>query len=536
MGWAGFSIQSAFARVSQLTRHMRTPLVFISHTTRDPRDRDLAHQIADSIRNRGGAVWIAPESIPKGAKWNAEIKSGVYGCSHFLVIITAASVQAKAVLEEITLAEARYAADPSVQILTLQIADVGPYAGREFLAGFQRIPYCSDPRKQLDEIAQAIGLGPYAVAPFKSLIREKTEGFVGRDYVFVEIEDFIEKQSCGYIIIEGDPGVGKTSILAEYFRRTGSIAFFNVASEGINQTSQFLESLSSQINARYKLSALSVPPDAKEHGPFLRRLLDDSSSLLKADKLVILVDALDEVDTSGLPGTANVLYLPTYVPERVYFVASVRSRAPDVRLTVQAPIRPIDLMSYSSESSRDAAEYIRRYAGRPAVRDWIGAQGLALEDLVAGLVSRSENNFMYLRYVLSDIERGLYGDRRLEKLPTGLESYYEDHWERMGMTTRTPPLQVKLKLIYILCEVRRPISRHLLEYFSDEDELTVQLVINEWGPFLHCYQVHNELRYAIYHASFRDFLHRKKIIDLREIRIRIAKKLRRELYGDDPRT
>src|SRR5262249_965848 len=40
--------------------------VFISHTTRDQRDRALAHYIAAGLEARGARVWIAPESIPPG--------------------------------------------------------------------------------------------------------------------------------------------------------------------------------------------------------------------------------------------------------------------------------------------------------------------------------------------------------------------------------------------------------------------------------------------------------------------------------------
>ena len=53
---------------------------------------------------------------------------------------------------------------------------------------------------------------------FQSLIEEKTAGFVGREFVFQAIEEFLTSQPSGYFIIEGEPGIGKSAILAKYVR------------------------------------------------------------------------------------------------------------------------------------------------------------------------------------------------------------------------------------------------------------------------------------------------------------------------------
>jgi hypothetical protein len=44
---------------------------------------------------------------------------------------------------------------------------------------------------------------------------------VGREEVFLAIENFLTdgNQNCGYFIIEAKPGIGKSTILAEYVRR-----------------------------------------------------------------------------------------------------------------------------------------------------------------------------------------------------------------------------------------------------------------------------------------------------------------------------
>ncbi|WRH66405.1 MAG: Swt1 family HEPN domain-containing protein [Planktothrix sp. GU0601_MAG3] len=64
------------------------------------------------------------------------------------------------------------------------------------------------------------------------LIQEKTEGFVGREFVFDAIQTFLDHQPNGYFIIEGDPGIGKSAILAKYVEETGCVAHFNVRFSG----------------------------------------------------------------------------------------------------------------------------------------------------------------------------------------------------------------------------------------------------------------------------------------------------------------
>jgi nucleoside phosphorylase len=49
---------------------------------------------------------------------------------------------------------------------------------------------------------------------FQALIQDKTKDFVGRQYVFDRIESFIEENPHGYFTIIGDPGMGKSAILA----------------------------------------------------------------------------------------------------------------------------------------------------------------------------------------------------------------------------------------------------------------------------------------------------------------------------------
>ena len=83
--------------------------IFISHTTQDERDHSLAHRLAKGLKVRGAEVWIAPGKISAGSKWKKGIISSVTKeCTHFRVILSAASTKADWVLREIALAKERF--------------------------------------------------------------------------------------------------------------------------------------------------------------------------------------------------------------------------------------------------------------------------------------------------------------------------------------------------------------------------------------------------------------------------------------------
>ena len=96
-----------------------------------------------------------------------------------------------------------------------------------------------------------------------------------------------------------------------------------------------------------------------------------------------------------------------------------------------------------------------------------------------------------------------------------------------------PLWREKIKVAYILAEVRYPASRRLISECCGVDEDIVQKVLHAWRQFLHC-QAGLEPVYTIYHTSFRDFLRRDDIIrsagiTLQEIHGRIRSYQRRML-------
>jgi hypothetical protein len=483
-------------------------VVFISHTTRDNRDFGLAHDIANGLRAGGAKVWIAPENIPAGDQWREDLVRAVMNkCTHFLVILSEAAVRAEWVIHEIDLARKRYQRDAEFRILSLPVGRLLTYRHQRFLGRFQSIAYHRDFHAQLEEVTKALALRPTVPDSVRALVEEKTQGFVGRAYIFDAIQGFFSENPKGYFVLEGDPGAGKSAIMAELVRRTGAIAHFNIRAQGINTPRHFLENVCAQLITRFGLSYASLPAEAARDGGFLSLLLHECAEQLRpGERLIVAVDALDEVEQPESP--ANILYLPAALPESVYFVLSQRRAV--FRLIVAPPQGGVDLRQYHDDALGDVRTYIAQEAqARPKLARWIGAQGMPREETVRRLAARSAGNFMYLQYVLPELEAGA----RLDRLPVGLDGYYQDHWSRMGMTAKPLP-RMKIRIIYVLSVARAPISRRLIARLADDaDEVEAQEVLDEWAPFLRQEAADGAKTYAIYHASFQEFLHRRDIVN-----------------------
>lgn len=359
---------------------------------------------------------------------------------------------------------------------------------------------------------------------FRWIIEDKTKGFVGREFVFEAIEEFFQQQRKGYFIIEADPGMGKSSILAEFVRRNDCIVYFNQRNEGITSTEQFLRSVCIQLIEGYGLShSKDIQPENTRNSNFLRRLLNEVSGKLKSgERLMIAVDALDEVDLSNQSPGANVLYLPEDLPDNVYFIVTKRPLPPD-QLPLRVNDKPLfDLMQYPARNQEDVEAYIRQRingvgAGHVVpLQEWIKSRGADEEEFVSTLVEKSEGNFMYLRYVLDDIEKGAYPDLEIRDLPSDLQDYYYKHWERMGMNAK--PL-FKIKIVYILSESPLPIPFEEIVAILDADgeeerglAVRVQAVLDEWMQFLREEEKYGQTFYSVYHNSFRLFLRNERTV------------------------
>lgn len=359
-------------------------------------------------------------------------------------------------------------------------------------------------KKQPQENKMA--LSPYP-EEFRALIEEKINLFCGRQFVFEAFEQFFNNHPNGYFTVVGDAGMGKSAIVAKYVSERQSICYFNILAERRNRPELFLESIRKQLINSYQL-------ENAEKSDLPTLLAKVSQKLAAGDRLVIVVDALDEVEQES--GPQNLLYLPETLPERVYFLLTRRPYTLEKkRLRVSVPVKELDLTAsqYVDLSRDDIKAYIRlsltgNTDDKEVLKKWIQDRNISEEVFVEQAAIKSENNFMYLRYVLPAISRGFYNDLTLKQLPDGLQDYYQTHWVRMGMDTA--PKEMRVIILFILVEIGTPIPCEMMAEIAQEDEFEVQKVLDEWCEYLKPQNLDEEICYSIYHSSFLDFLKAKR--------------------------
>ncbi len=340
-----------------------------------------------------------------------------------------------------------------------------------------------------------------ALIDFSPFIADKARGFVGRRFVFDAIDAFLGRAPSGYFVLRGEPGIGKSAIMAQLAQTRQYPHHFNIASEGIGSAKQFFLNASVQLIAQHRLDDVSLPDDAGADNTFFKRILAAASN--RSPRVVLLIDALDEATDPLASARANPLQLPASLPANVFILASTRrtSRQLTAELT-----EVFELDAASAPNLQDIEEYIEAFAARPPMRARLDKDGIDVRDFVRMLVDKSGGNFMYLHHVLPAIEDGrLATDRRLD-LPAGLEGYYRSHWESMRGNDLDMFRRVNQKIVACLATAHRPITPRFIARVTDLSLAEVQWTVERWREFLHESRGKDGPAFRIYHASYRDFL------------------------------
>ncbi|MEM6781949.1 MAG: hypothetical protein AAF569_08815 [Pseudomonadota bacterium] len=395
---------------------------------------------------------------------------------------------------------------------------------------------------------------------FSSYIKDKTDNFVGRQYVFDKFEAFQKKYQRGYFTLAGDPGEGKSAIAAELVKRNKGNRYFlyhfNRRKGGPNTAQQFLQNICPRLINLFRLDESIRSLENYEDGTYLQEIIDAASEQLQKQekKLVIVIDALDEVALQDGQEESNILYLPEILPRNIYFfVTRRRDSKLRGRLSFGRDQAIFDFLDYDEKTEigrkiiADIKIYISHYLNPKRypeyaddIHKWLAKKKYTEQEFITKLTKRSQRNFMYLSYVLPEcIVGGIYQDLdSMDSLPLGLNEYYWDHWQRMGMTGPERS-DVEAVIIYLLTIVYSWVAITTIARYAtitvgrNVSENEVVSYFERWRQFLHIEIIEDEDTFIIYHESFNDFLSEEKTVKATRIRInKIKENYGAALFGD----
>ncbi|TMQ94552.1 ATP-binding protein [Actinomadura soli] len=347
-----------------------------------------------------------------------------------------------------------------------------------------------------------------------ALVAERARSFVGRGWVIARLDEILSAPgfTSGYVLITGEPGIGKTSLLSYLVSTRGLIHHFNSRAEGPTSATAFFRMVSAQLAARYGVQEATFSDTSMSGAQFSDLLYRAAMSASAERPLVLAIDALDEAEVPS-PG-ANRLFLPRVLPPHTYVVATSRElddqhlrvdRREVVHIPDDAPANLADITEYirSSSSGPNAAAFAARR----------NAWSMTETEFESFLASRSEGNFLYISYMLADIAYDRLPEAALSDpslLPVGLKEYYKNHWDVMRQRwpqTMAGKYEAALRCLAVM---REPVPIQTWTDFAPEevDETVARHVIREWRQFLNTRwsDHYNTFLYVVYHSTFVDFL------------------------------
>ena len=169
-------------------------------------------------------------------------------------------------------------------------------------------------------------LEPWDFTPF---LVEKIKGFVGREWLFQEIDEWRSKDSPAVLLIVGEPGIGKSAIVAALVHRNleGQVLAYHCCRTDTPATlepASFVRSLASMFSARLPRYAKALESPSVINA--LRRADTDPDSAFEfailgplhqvpqpqKNRYYLLIDALDESLTR--PNSPTIFDVLRYAP------------------------------------------------------------------------------------------------------------------------------------------------------------------------------------------------------------------------------
>lgn len=367
---------------------------------------------------------------------------------------------------------------------------------------------------------------------FKQILQEKSLNFVGREFVFTAIDDFLNRYDRGYFTIVGAPGSGKSAILAKYVKENLNVFYYNAQIQGKNRAEEFLEEFLKIISTQIESA----------NGTSLQLILQHISDQLEPNqRFIIAIDSLDAIDYSNQSIGSNLFYLPRYLPKGIYFLLA---RRPFLReksaLLIEAPFQFLNLKDYPEENRQDIQAYIQVYTQEYTQENLQEIEALHLssaskqsfgvspEEFIEQFTSNSENNFMYVSQILTALETGFYPENssladilnltsilNLKSFPYALDAYYQQHLQKMFSreeTNSTARAILNALINNSLAQNPSPLlqcAERTIEEISqiiDADEYDVQEVLENWFEFLTVHQTDGDNKYSLYHGDFCKWL------------------------------
>lgn len=357
------------------------------------------------------------------------------------------------------------------------------------------------PKFSEDEVRKQKRLSDFYVSPEGVYQRVKINDFVGRSWLESEVDNFLNENKRGVFLLDGQAGIGKTTFLCYLVQQRGYIHAF--CKEMMGNLVVIWGSLCAQLIKKFEIEPYFsddfLPESRLIEKNFLSKIIQISSKKLSKDeKLVIVIDAIDEVKSEIYD---NVINLPAILPNGIYFILSQKFKF--LHLHFDIPITKHSLQANDSKNEEDIKKYLVQIANEKLISRLLNEYDIDIDSFVRLLMAKSQGIWIYLCYVVHELKKRRLGIDELGKLPVGLIGYYAEYWDQWRNRKEWDSLVAPL--LATLTAAQEYLTLDRLQYWSGtgdsiwkikrilEDDLASFIVADE------------KQRYSFIHSSLRDF-------------------------------
>ncbi|WP_437916839.1 AAA family ATPase [Sorangium sp. So ce302] len=268
--------------------------------------------------------------------------------------------------------------------------------------------------------------------------RSRHERFFGREDVLAAIDRHLDGAATSgrWVLVTGGPGMGKSAILSRWLdvqEQRGHRAPHHFLRRDVmdwDRPEAVARSLSAQIEALYPAQK---DTEARPESRLLELLAKVSKHELapRGERLVLVVDGLDEARSDGAGQNPLPSFLPYALPPRVHALCASRPQYPHLGwLESRGNVRRIDLDAPAWAGSNEQA--CRAFWGDQAPRFMPKLDPRLVEEAVI----RAEGNLLYAVKLREWLEEQPVEQRRVERLPRGLSGFLEQIWQQLRSLPR----------------------------------------------------------------------------------------------------
>ena len=353
------------------------------------------------------------------------------------------------------------------------------------------------------------------ILPLEVFDRVHINQFVGRDWLAEKIDSILRDNDRGYIVLEADAGLGKTAFLAWLIKERNYVHHFTELAPGQEGIEKGLKNLAAQLILAYQLSPDEVIPNASARPDYLYRLLSKAAEKIKEEeRIVVVVDALDE---AGSQLSQNTLGLPQVLPKGVFIIVSKRPVRVALHIDQSTTQRwLLKIIADSNENLEDMRHFLDESTTWFGINKALKDSGYSPENYSLALMEKCQGVWIYLNFVVHEIENGERSPLNLDTLPDGLQQYYSRYW--LKWREKDEWYDVYLPLLTTLAVAQEAVNLDGLIEWSGikihNYKFKLRNILKEqWRPFLVVTNEGPAESYRFYHATVREFFNGKTDLD-----------------------